>query len=88
MIGCRFVIGPGPAQQDISESGHLPASTQQALWWKESSLVSGCCYPLVCQSAQEIGGNKSQVVILVIYFQLRKNTYQIPLFSWRDLKFS
>ena len=31
-------------------------------------------YRFVCQSAQEIGGNKSQSEILVIYFQLRKDT--------------
>jgi len=38
-------------------------------------------YPLVCQSAQEIGGNKSQFKTLVIYFLLRKDTSQNPLFS-------
>ena len=55
---------------------------------KKKRVFRDFYYPLVCQSAQEIGGNKSQFEILLFYFQLWKDTSQIPLFSWPNLKFS
>ena len=61
IIGCRFVLygpGHGTAGYGIVESGYLLASTQQALWSKESSSVSSCCY----KSSAEGGAGPVPVV--------------------------
>jgi len=80
----RIIVSPISPMIPIipfAPSDHDADAQNKPRYHKEGINLFLPFYPLVCQSAQEIGGNKSQFKTLVIYFLLRKDTSQNPLFS-------